>query len=71
MTSDEVSVCHVGRDSYKDKNGGALSQMLPFRAGLGGRTGAASRDFRGVYILDIARAIEFLIEKMDYQVLKR
>lgn len=68
-TASEVAGCGIRCVNMRfgiviGKNGGALSQMLPpFRAGLGGRIGSGKQGFSWIHILDIARAIEFLIGK--------
>lgn len=45
-------------------HGGALKQMaMPFKFGLGGPIGSGTQPFTWIHVEDLARAIEFLIDK--------
>ena len=48
------------------KKGGALSQMiLPFKFFIGGKIGSGQQPFSWVSIVDLCRAIDFILEKKD------
>ncbi len=59
----DIAVCHPRMGMVMTTSGGALARMLPlFRLGLGGPLGGGEQYWSHVSLVDVVRALRFLLE---------